>query len=151
MPGVQTEHFGWMDYEENSVVEFPSGLPGFEDERRFVAIEQPDAKPLVFLQSLSRPSLCFLTLPVLVVDPQYELAMTGEDLRALELPEDRRPQIGAEVLCLAILSLTENQPPTANLLAPVVVNLRTRRALQAVRPDSTYSHQHPLPEQPACS
>ncbi|MCC6861504.1 MAG: flagellar assembly protein FliW [Bryobacterales bacterium] len=151
MPAVQTEHFGWMEYEEDSVVEFPSGLPGFEQERRFVAIEQHDAKPLVFLQSLATPALCFLTLPVLAVYPKYELAITGEDLQELELPAGRPPHIGRDVLCLAILSLNENRPPTANLLAPVVVNLKTRRALQAVRPDSAYSHQHPLPEPPACS
>jgi flagellar assembly factor FliW len=30
------------------------------------------------------------------------------------------------------------------LLAPVVVNLGTRVAVQAVRADTTYSHRHPI-------
>jgi flagellar assembly factor FliW len=45
---------------------------------------------------------------------------------------------------LAILSVSENRPPTANLLAPVVINLRTRVAIQAIRLDTAYSHEQPL-------
>jgi len=29
-------------------------------------------------------------------------------------------------------------------MAPIVVNLKTRRALQAIRQDSEYSHQHTI-------
>jgi flagellar assembly factor FliW len=56
------------------------------------------------------------------------------------------------VLCLTVLSIKETGP-TANLLAPVVVNLANRRAVQAVALESDYSCQHglfPL-ETAACS
>ena len=59
------------------------------------------------------------------------------------LPLDRQPRLGNEVLCLAVLSLRETGP-TANLLAPVVVNLSNYRAVQALAPESNYSHQHAL-------
>jgi flagellar assembly factor FliW len=72
----------------------------------------------------------------------------AEDLRTLELAEDRQPQIGSEVVCLAVISVAEGEAPTANLLAPILVNLRTRRALQVIIPESGYSHQHPLPVVP---
>jgi flagellar assembly factor FliW len=42
-----------------------------------------------------------------------------------------------------VLSIRETGP-TANLLAPIVVNLRNRRAVQAVAAESDYSHQHAL-------
>ncbi len=150
MPSIETRNFGRLEYEQNAVLEFPAGLPGFEQERVFVAIEQPDTKPLVFLQSLTQPDLCFLALPVLAVDAQYRLSIAAEDLRLLELPEESQPVIGSEVICLAILSLAEGRPPTVNLLAPLVVNLKTRRAVQAIQVDTEYSHQHPLREEPAC-
>ena len=144
MPRFVTKHFGIVEYQPETVIEFPAGLPGFEQETRFLALEQPGTKPLAFLQSLNRPELCFITLPVNAIDPDYRLAVSADDLRLLELPEDRQPRIGTDVLCLAIISVAENQSPTANLLAPLVVNLRTRRAVQAIAPDSGYSHQHPL-------
>jgi flagellar assembly factor FliW len=53
------------------------------------------------------------------------------------------PRIGDEVLCLTVISIREDGP-TANLLAPVVVNLRNRESVQAVAPSSRYSHRHPL-------
>jgi len=151
----QTRHFGTIEYDSDSVFEFPAGLPGFEDEREFVALEQPHIRPIVFLQSLRRAELCFITLPVQSIEPAYRLSLSAEDLRLLELPEERQPEIGSQVLCLAIVAVAEGQPPTANLLAPVVVNLANRRAVQAIMSDSGYSHRHPLPvaprEEHACS
>jgi len=144
MPQFATKHFGAIEYQPESVFEFPVGLPGFEQETRFLPIEQPLSHPIVFLQSLNRPELCFITLPALAVDPGYRLAIAAEDLQALGVAEDRQPEIGPEVLCLAIVSVAENRAPTANLLAPMVVNLKTRRGVQAIQTDSGYSHQHPL-------
>jgi len=140
----QTRHFGVIEYERQAVFEFPAGLPGFEDEREFVALEQPQTRPIVFLQSLKRPELCFITLPVQTIEPNYRLSVSAEDLRLLELAEDKQPEMGKDVVCLAIVAVAEGQPPTANLLAPVVVNLRNRRAVQAIQSDSGYSHRHPL-------
>ena len=152
MPEARTRHFGALHYEETSVVSFPAGMPGFEHEKDFILIEQPPTKPLVFVQSLAGANLCFVTLPMLVVAPDYRLNMIPEDLQILGLPTDRQPGIGTDVLCLAILSFEEGGPPTVNLLAPVVVNLSTRVAVQAVQPDSDYLLRHPFrPEELRCS
>jgi flagellar assembly factor FliW len=141
---ILTRQFGALEFEAAAVLEFPAGLPGFEDQTRFVLVEQPATAPVVFLQSLLSPELCFLAAPMVAVDPGYDLAVTPEDLRLIELDDQRQPRPGDEVVCLALLSAAEDGPLTANLLAPVVVNVRTRRAIQAVRVDSRYSHVHPL-------
>ena len=138
MAHIPTRQFGLLDYDPAAVVAFPAGLPGFENQTAFVLVEEPNTAPIVFLQSVDSLDLCFLAVPVNTLDPTYELAMTPEDRSRLEL------DLHGEVLSLAILSAPENGPTTANLLAPVVINLRTRRAVQAVRADSRYSHQQPL-------
>ena len=142
MPLVETKYFGTMDYADESVFDFPGGLPAFEEEKRFVFIEMPEYAPLVFLQSLRQASLCFLALPVSVVDPEYHLVVSAEDRAALALEQE--PNAPEEILTLALLSLHDGFSATANLMAPIVVNVRNRRALQAIRTDRTYSHQHPL-------
>jgi flagellar assembly factor FliW len=142
MLSVPTKYFGILSCREEAIFEFPRGLPAFEDEKRFVLIELRENSPLVFLQSLLQPTLCFLAFPILVVDRQYGLAVPGEDLAALDLDPHRQPALGAEVLALALLSLHDGFSPTANLMAPVVLNLKTRRGLQAIRQDQVYSHQH---------
>jgi len=144
MPPVDTKYFGAMDYRDESVFEFPFGLPAFESEKRFVLIDVPESLPLVFLQSLAQRDLCFLAFPLLVVEPDYQLGISEEDLAALELDTHRQPELGTEALVLALVSLRDGHVPTANLMAPVVVNLKSRRALQAVRADRRYSHEHPI-------
>jgi flagellar assembly factor FliW len=143
MPLLETTSFGTIFYALESVFEFPHGLPGFEERRRFVPVQNPRIAPIVSLQSLEVPSLCFITLPILVVDPQYRLQILEQDLEALEFPVDFEPRIGDDVLCLAILSIRPTGT-TANLLAPVVVNLKNYKAVQAVSAENNYSHQHPL-------
>ena len=76
-------------------------------------------------------------------DPSYRLKVDGEDLGQIGLPSARQPRIGEDVLCLTVLSMRETGP-TANLLAPIVINLRNRRAVQAMAAESAYSHQYAL-------
>ncbi len=146
MRSIQTKYFGKLPCAEESVFEFPLALPGFEDERAFVLIDTLESAPLVFLQSLSRAGLCFLAFPIQVVDREYRLAVAPEDLEALNLESGRQPAVGAEVVVLALISLHDGLLATANLMAPVVLSLKTRRGLQAIRRDRLYSHQQPVPQ-----
>jgi flagellar assembly factor FliW len=148
----ETRYFGPVDYDEESVLVFPDGIPAFEQEKRFLALRQPINEPLVFLQSLANPDVCFATLPALSACPHYRLRMAPEDLDALGLETGRQPAIGPDVLCLTILSFEENAAPTVNLLAPIVVNIRTLHGRQAIQTDSPYSHREVLPfREAACS
>ncbi|HUA87518.1 MAG TPA: flagellar assembly protein FliW [Bryobacteraceae bacterium] len=145
MAEILTRQFGPLEYDPAAVIEFPAGLPGFEAQRKFVLIERPSVAPILFLESLDSPELCFPAVPISAIDPQYELAMTPEDARLLG--SDRLEN----VVCLAILTAAPEGPLTANLLAPVVIDPQSRRAVQAVRMDKRYSHRHSVGQEPACS
>jgi flagellar assembly factor FliW len=149
---TETKYFGKISFEPDSELEFPCGLPGFEGRKRFLAVTFPASEPLVYLQSLEDPDLCFITMPLLAVDPHYRLNVSKEDLNRLGLRPASQPRIGEDVLCLTVLSMRE-EGPTANLLAPIVVNLRNRRAVQAISPEGEYSHRYELmpAEAPVCS
>ncbi len=138
MPYCTTKYFGPVAYEESSVLRFPAGLPGFEGERRFLSLEQSAHQPLVFLQSLTTPDLCFVALPAASVEPSYEL----------EIEESDRDLLGVDVShkCLLVLALVTiaEEGITANLFAPVVINTTTLVAAQAISPTRRYSHAHPL-------
>lgn len=127
-------------------------MPAFEEARRFILIDQPSVSPIAFLQSLDTQALCFAVLPVLVADPDYELQIPVEELEVLGIDMTIEPRIGDDLGCFAILSVTENCPPTVNLLAPLVINLKTRLGLQSIRHDCRYSHLHEFARQgAACS
>lgn len=153
MPLFATKYFGTLECENTDLFHFPQGLPGFEERTSFVLLNLPKRKPLVFLQSTDHAQLCFLALPILVVNPQYDLSVSIEDLSILKLNLNCQPQIGTDVIILALLSIADGQAATANLLAPIVLNLGARLGAQAIRCDFRYSHQHPvvsLAEAEAC-
>jgi flagellar assembly factor FliW len=54
-----------------------------------------------------------------------------------------QPRIGGDAVVLVLIAMHE-QNPTANLLAPVVINLSTRAAAQCIDPAMRYSHRHAL-------
>jgi flagellar assembly factor FliW len=149
MPLMETKNFGTISFEQESELEFPRGLPGFDSRKRFVAVRFVESDPLVYLQSLEDPGLCFITAPVQTVDPKYRLKVSAEDLEQLGLPLAHQPRIGEDVLALTVVAIRETGP-TANLLAPVVVNLRNRRAVQAVSEEQGYSHQHVILPEESC-
>ena len=144
MPKLSTVYFQELEYANEAIFDFPAGLPGFEDHVAFLFIEQPQTRPLVFMQSLLDTKLCFLAVPVLTVDPEYRLSLAPEDLAALGFEPESSPKIGAEIGCFALLTVAENASPTVNLMSPIVISSRARKGIQAIPATSEYSLRHPL-------
>ncbi len=145
-----SDYFGAMECDPSTLFHFPRGLPGFECERHFAAIEIPSQWPLVYLQSMNRPDLCLMTIPPRTVRPDYQLQLAVEDKSVLGFAADFTPNIAEDVLCLAILSIERGRDATANLLGPLVINLATREAVQAIQFDSDWTCDHPLPQAASC-
>jgi len=125
-----SEHLGQIEWNPDCELVLPGGLPGFEDERRMVAVEVPAQRPLVFLQSAEKPEICFVSLPVRTIQPDYNVALSDEDRAALHIADDAHPEIGADLICLALLFPSENRLE-ANLGAPIVINLHNLRCVQS--------------------
>jgi flagellar assembly factor FliW len=113
------------------VVEFPSGIPGFEAHRRFVLIASAELSPLGCLKSVDSTDVSFL-----VIDPR--LLFLGYDLTLNQFECARlgaRP--GDPLLWLALVTITE-QEATANLRAPVVINPASMIGCQVIRENEQY-------------
>ncbi len=143
MPHCTTKYFGPVEYEESNVLRFPAGLPGFEHEHRFLSLEQPAHQPLVFLQSLTTPELCFVALPAASVDPAYEVEVEDADLELVGVDLPRPADWRKRLLQLALVTIAEDGI-TANLFAPVLIHTANLLAVQAISPSGRYSHVHPL-------
>ncbi|MES1260962.1 MAG: flagellar assembly protein FliW [Acidobacteriota bacterium] len=128
---MRSAHLGNIEWSPGCELYLPAGLPGFEEERRMIPVEVPAQRPLVFLQSLDAPDICFVSLPVRTIFPDYLLRLSDDDRLTLLFEPDRELAIGADVLCLALLVPFENTVQ-ANVDAPVVINLHNRRCLQSL-------------------
>jgi flagellar assembly factor FliW len=144
MPTCQTKFHGTLTFEAEQALEVPGGLFGFPDETEFLLLELPSARPIVFIQSIHNANLCFISLPVQVIDPDYRLLLTERDRQALGYSEAASPEMGTDFLCLALLTISERRVTTANLLAPLVIDIAAHRGIQVIT-GGEYSHQHPFP------
>ncbi|MBN9656693.1 MAG: flagellar assembly protein FliW [Acidobacteria bacterium] len=150
MQAIQTVYFGEVSFPEACVLHFERGLPGFEHETEFVSISREDCAPLIFLQSVATPKLCFVTVPVLPLCADYTIDLQPHERLALRLPADCAAGIGPDIACLAIVSVSEDGPPTANLMAPLVIHVPAGRAMQIIQDNPAYALRHPIGDSP-CS
>jgi flagellar assembly factor FliW len=144
MSFVETRYFGPIPFTEDSLIRTPQGIPGFASETGFLLVQLPGQYPLVYLQSIQSPDLCFPALPVRVADAAYELEISDEDSGVLGT--SNRPAIGRDVLCLALLAAEENDSATANLMAPLVVSLPSRIGVQCLNSAGNYPCRHRMEE-----
>jgi flagellar assembly factor FliW len=153
MSKVQSRYFGLLEYAEQDLFVFREGLPGFPLETSFLPVEIPDQFPLVYLQSLLNPDLCFIALPAPCLVSNYRPRLDPEDLAAIGITPDSVP--GPDSLVLALICFTEDGTAAANLRAPLLINTHSRCGVQATQTDETYPVRLPLsshlPESQLCS
>lgn len=120
---------GEMEVSSDRVIAFPSGLPGFEACCQFTLVHSADTQTpnLFVLQCLDDPQVAFTVTTPDVLGLNYEFALTDSETATLELaaPED------ASVL-LMVSREAANTPIHANVMAPLVVNIATRRGMQKI-------------------
>ncbi|CAA9317303.1 MAG: Flagellar assembly factor FliW [uncultured Nocardioidaceae bacterium] len=113
--------------EDIPVIEMIAPMPGFPDHQRFALVQLDDAGVLCSLQSVEDPSLRFLVVPPAVFFPDYSPVIDDATVAALGIAS------AADAMVLLVVNPgDETGDATANLLAPVVVNLATRQGGQVV-------------------
>ena len=113
--------------EEIPVIEMVEAMPGFPERTRFALVRLDEDGVLCSLKSVEDPELRFLVVPPAVFFPDYAPVIDDATVASLGI----RSAEDAMVL-LVVNPGDEAGTATANLLAPVVVNLATRQGGQVV-------------------
>jgi flagellar assembly factor FliW len=125
--------------DEIPVLELVEPLPGFPEHRRFALARLDDAGVLCALRSLDDPELRFLVVPPGAFFSDYAPEIDDQTAAALAIDS------AEDVLALVMVNPGDSpSTATANLLAPVLVNHRTRRAFQVVLDDPSLPLRAPL-------
>lgn len=124
---------------ELQLIELTRPMPGFDDRRRFALVQLDDDGLLCALRSVEDPGLRFLVTPPAPFFPDYAPVVSDEVVAELDV---QGPQ---DALLLVVLTAGRSlETSTANLLAPLVVNVRTRQAQQVILEDQDYAVDQPL-------
>jgi flagellar assembly factor FliW len=100
-------------------------MPGFPRHRQFVLVRLNDEGLLYAFTSVEDPELRFLVAPPEPFFPDYAPEIEDEVFAALNTKDPDR------LLLLVVITAGVNET-TANLLAPIVVDRDSRRAMQVI-------------------
>ena len=118
-------------------IHFPSGLVGYPGGQRFI-LDQGDGG--VFeLRGVNEDDPDFLVVAPAPFFPDYAPVIDDETVRRLDL----RGQQDALVLLVVTLR-EEPEDASANTLAPLIINARTRDAVQVILTGQSFSLRQPL-------
>jgi len=136
---VHSDLLGDLQVAAEEVIDFPNGLFGFPECRRFVLLPA-DREGVYWLQSLEHGTLAFL-----LVDPFLYFEAFSVELGAAERQElDVADPSDAAILAIATLPRSREEQPTANLQGPLALNLRTGLGRQLALENPAYGVRCPF-------
>ncbi|WP_417581849.1 flagellar assembly protein FliW [Nitrincola sp.] len=137
---INTALFGTQEINDDDLITFPQGIPGFEKNTQFKVFHE-EGKPTVhWLQSVDDAELFFSVMEPQLLNLGYEFSLTPEQSALIELQQQD------ELAVVLILSKSGSQDTAetetvpsdasirANLTGPVVINVRSRKAVQVSLP-----------------
>ena len=136
---VQTGRFGQIEISTDEIISIPSGILGFPEDQNFCLVDAGDDTLILWLQSLTNPHLAFPLLEPRIFKGDYVVRLSGSELRELRLSTIKDASV------FTILTIPSNLTEmTANLKAPVVINVKEKIAKQVVLQENDQPIKHPM-------
>lgn len=135
---LQTSTFGELDVQEEKIIIFKDGIPGFEELKKYVIIILEQTHPFMWLQAVEED----ISLPVLSpfdLDNSYSPIVDDNVLAemGIEYEEDLL------VLVVSVIPL-EITKMTANMAAPIIINTKSGCGRQVLTEGSDYLIRQPI-------
>lgn len=140
---ISTKHFGEIEVDPQKVISFENGIPGFEQERRFLLIDNEDAQsPFKWLQSINAGELAFAVVNPFAIRQDYDFLLNEDVVNSLAIEKEE------DVAVFSIVVVPEDiSQISMNLKAPVVINVKDRKGAQIVLDTDRYSVRHYILEE----
>jgi len=136
---INTKFFGEVEINEENIIEFPNGIPGFEEEKRFVLLDINEGATYQSLQSVDNPEVALVVTNPYVFFHDYEFDIDENTINLLSINSKE------DVMVLSVLTLKDPfKHTTANLQAPIILNFTTGKAKQLILHDTNYQTKQPI-------
>jgi flagellar assembly factor FliW len=140
---INTKYHGEIDVKENEILKFEQGIPGFSDEKKFVLLPLPENDWFHILQSVSTPQLGFVVTNPFLFTKEYDFELDQGTVDLLGFTAEK------DVKVLTILTMKDTlNESTANLQAPIIINLANNKAKQVILNGTNYQTKHLIFAQP---
>jgi flagellar assembly factor FliW len=130
---IMSRDFGKIEVDKSDIISFDSGLPGFEDLEDFVLLPLAEESPFIIMQAVEDSDIAFVTVEPGNLIQNYEFEISDKVEKNLKI------ESVSNLLILNIITLKDKiDNSTANLSAPIVINLEEKLAQQVILDDQRY-------------
>lgn len=136
---IKTGRFGQLTVGDDELIHIPQGLLGFPELTKYCLVDPADDTLILWLQSFENPDIAFPVLEPKIFKSDYAARLSALELRELKLENVNQ----SAVFCVLTISEDVTQM-TANLKAPVVINLKEQIAKQVVLQENDYNIKHSM-------
>lgn len=124
---IQTTRFGPAQIDPKSILNFKSGLLGFESLKRYAVIACDATEPIQWLQAIDDPDVSLPIINPFIIVPDYCVDVDGSELMSIGLPSEE------DILMINVMVVPEDiRNTTINLCAPILINIKNNEARQIV-------------------
>ena len=136
---IETGRFGQLTVGNDEQIYISNGILGFPEHQKFCLVDPGDETIMLWLQSLHHPSIAFPLLEPKIFKQDYSVRLSSSELRELKLESIHQSAV------FSILTIPDDVTRmTANLKAPIVINLAEKIAKQVVLQENEFNIQHPM-------
>lgn len=118
---------------------FEKGIPGFESYNYFNVNVIEGNEKFYNIVSKEDSNIGFVSISPFEIKKDYEIDLDDEFVKELDIKEEK----DVLVLCLITLGKTLKDS-TANLKAPIIINIKNNRGKQLILQDDKYKIKEPL-------
>lgn len=133
---AETKFFGTIDIEDDKIIEFPMGIIGFEDLKKFALIydsEREEPSKISWLQSMEEPLMALPVINPIDISETYNPIIEDELTKLIGDPADQ------DILIFVTMSIPSDMTKvTANLKAPIIINTVNCKAMQVIAENPEY-------------
>lgn len=137
---INTTKFGELEVNKDSIFDFVTPIIGFKDLKKYAIIDYKPDSPFKWLQSMEDMDLAF---------PITLCSFFGIDYQ-FDIPDEEAKTLGIEsaddifVCNIANIPSSNPQAATINMLAPIVVNIVNKKAMQIILKNTNFEVRHRL-------
>ncbi|MGP7818533.1 flagellar assembly protein FliW [Niallia sp. 01092] len=136
---IDTKYHGKIAINQDEILSFTKGIPGFPDETQFIILPLSDDGGFAAMQSAKTASLAFVISNPFDFDPTYDIELDNYVIEVLEIKEEK------DVVVYSILTVQDPfEKTTANFQAPIIINAKNNQAMQVILNNSNYETKHPI-------
>ena len=134
---INTRFFDEITIDAESILQFDDGMLGFEDHKEFALLELFEMDDFVALQSLKDEGVAFILVKPWNFFETYNIQIPDSELESIQIDSEK------QIALYNVVTIPESfNDATANLLAPIVINIDKRKGKQYVLSDDAYATRH---------